>query len=195
LYEELIISGFGGQGVLVAGKLLARAAMEQGRQVTYMPSYGPEVRGGTANCMVVIADEPVACPIVAQPDALIAMNQASVDRFGPKLKPGGLLVLNRSMIQNLPGKGDCPPSSRGLSPLHRNDIEIVAVPADELAIQLGSPRSANMAALGAYLQRRGIMSPETVGQCLTLTLAKRHHDTIAVNQQAINAGARFVREQ
>jgi 2-oxoglutarate ferredoxin oxidoreductase subunit gamma len=177
LYEELIIAGFGGQGVLLSGKLLARAAMEQGLQVTYMPSYGPEVRGGTANCMVVMAGEPIACPLISRPDAAIVMNQASLDRFGPKLKPGGLIVLNSSLAKILPA---------------RNDIEIVSIPADEIAVKLGAPRSANMVALGSYLQKRNIMSPRHISDCLELVLAKRHHDTIAVNQQAIEAGARFV---
>jgi 2-oxoglutarate ferredoxin oxidoreductase subunit gamma len=177
LYEELIIAGFGGQGVLVAGKLLARAAMEQGRQVTYMPSYGPEVRGGTANCMVVIADEPIACPLISRPDSLIIMNDASLKKFSGWLKPGGCLVINSSIIKNKPD---------------RTDVDVVAVPADEIAGRLGSPRSANMAAIGAYLQRRGIMTPDAAAACLKLILATRHHDTIAVNQQAIVAGAHCV---
>jgi 2-oxoglutarate ferredoxin oxidoreductase subunit gamma len=177
LYEELVIAGFGGQGVLLSGKLLAHAAMEQGLQVTYMPSYGPEVRGGTANCMVIMAGEPIACPIISRPDAAIVMNQASLDRFGPKLKPGGLIVLNSSLVK---------------TPSARSDIEVVSIPADEIAVKLGAPRSANMVALGCYLQKRNIMTPQHLSDCLKFVLAKRHLDTIAVNQQAIEAGAKFI---
>ena len=134
-YEEIIIAGFGGQGIMLTGRLLAQTAMEAGKEVTYMPSYGAEVRGGTANCMVVLANEPIACPVVGRPDSLIVMNKASLNKFAPRLKTGGLLIMNSSLIDSEPQLDET--------------IEIIAVPADELAVELGSPKSANLVAFVA----------------------------------------------
>jgi len=178
IYEEVIIAGFGGQGVILAGKLLAQTGMTRGLEVTYMPSYGAEVRGGTANSMVVIADELIASPLVTQPHALIVLNGASFKKFVPRLKSGGLLILNSSMVEDNP---------------QRDDIETVAVPADHIALELGSPKSTNMVALGAYLQKRGQIDPDLAAQCLSDVLAPRHHKTIPVNQQAIQQGVNFVK--
>ena len=178
LYEEVIIAGFGGQGVILLGKLLAQTAMKNGREVTYMPSYGAEVRGGTAHCMVIIADELIASPLVAQPDAVIIMNEASYKKFAPRVKTGGLLVLNSSMVT-----GQKQPDT----------VDIVAVPADDIAVELGSPKSANMVALGAYLQKRGLLKPAAAAQCLSAVLSQRYHKTIPVNEQALLRGAEFVR--
>jgi len=176
--ESLIIAGFGGQGIILAGKVVAQAAMVSGREVTYMPSYGAEVRGGTANCMVIIAEESIASPMVINPDTLIAMNNASYHKFAPRIKPGGLLVLNSSKVPDKP---------------QRDDIEVLAIPVDDIAIELNNPRSANMVALGAYLQKRGLIDPETAASCLENVLAPRHHQTIPANQQAIRRGAEFVK--
>jgi len=176
-YEEVIIAGFGGQGIMLAGRLLAQTAMKAGREVTYMPSYGAEVRGGTANCMVVLADEPIACPVVGRPDSLIAMNKASLTKFAPRLKRGGLLVMNSSLIDEVPQLDD--------------SIEVVALPADELAVQLGTKRSANMVAMGAYLQTRGYLSPDAAAEALPEVLAERYHQTIPVNTEALHRGAEF----
>ena len=174
--EKLIIAGFGGQGILLAGKLLANTAMLSGYQVTYMPSYGAEIRGGTAKCMLVISDDLIASPLIAEPDAIIVMNQASFDKFVPKLKPGGLLVLNSSLIQPT---------------IERGDIEILALPANKIADKLKNPRSANMVVLGAYLQRRLFISPQNAADTLSKVLAKRRHKTIPTNTQAILAGADY----
>ena len=179
-YEELIIAGFGGQGIIMAGKLLAHAAMIEKLNVTYMPSYGAEVRGGTSNCMVVMSAHAVACPFVSQPDALIIMNQASMDKFSPRLKSQGLLVMNSSMIITLP---------------QRSDIEILSIPADDIALRLGSPRSANMVAMGAYLQKHNIVDTKALESSLPAVLSKRYHKTIAVNIQAISAGRHYVIQQ
>jgi len=179
IYEEVIIAGFGGQGVILAGKLLAQTGMTRGLEVTYMPSYGAEVRGGTANSMVVIADDLIASPLVTQPHALIVLNGASFKKFVPRLKSGGLLILNSSMVEDNH---------------QRDDIEIVAVPADQIALELGSPKSTNMVALGAYLQKRGQIDPDLAGQCLAEVLAPRYHKTIPVNQQAIQSGAKYVQQ-
>jgi 2-oxoglutarate ferredoxin oxidoreductase subunit gamma len=178
-YEEVIIAGFGGQGIMLAGKLLAQTAMKAGKEVTYMPSYGAEVRGGTANCMVVIADIQIACPVVGKPDSLIVMNKASLSKFGPRLKKGGLLIMNSSLI-------DSKPQLDG-------SIEIAAVPADELAVELGSQKSANMVAIGAYLQRRRHFSPEQAAQALPDVLAERYHKTLPVNTEALHRGAEFAK--
>ncbi|MBA7654895.1 Pyruvate synthase subunit PorC [subsurface metagenome] len=178
-YEEVIIAGFGGQGIMLTGRLLAQTAMEAGKEVTYMPSYGAEVRGGTANCMVVIAEKKIACPVVAKPDSLIVLNKASLNKFGPRLKNNGLLIMNSSLI-------DTEPQLDG-------SIEIITVPADELAIELGSPKSANMVALGAYLQKQGQFTAEEASQALPDVLAKRYHKTLPVNTEALRRGAEFAK--
>lgn len=177
--EELIISGFGGQGVMLAGKLIARTAMNSGHQVTYMPSYGAEVRGGTANCMVMISEKPIALPLVTNPQALIVLNKASLTKFAPKIQPGGLLILNSSQI---PARPD------------RDDIEVLEIPADDIAVELGSAKCTNMVALGAYMQKRKLLDPEAATETLPEVLAKRHHKTLPVNIKAILRGAEFAME-
>lgn len=179
LYEEVIIAGFGGQGIMLAGRLLAQTAMRAGKEVTYMPSYGAEVRGGTSNCMVIIAEEKIACPVVGNPDSLIVMNKASLNKFAPRLKKGGLLIMNSSLIDTEPELDD--------------SIEMIAVPADELAVELGSPKSANMVAIGAYLQKRGYLTPDTAVQALPETIAERYYKTLPVNTKALHRGAEFVK--
>ena len=178
-YEEIIIAGFGGQGIMLTGRLLAQTAMEAGKEVTYMPSYGAEVRGGTSNCMVIIAEKKIACPLVAKPDSLIVMNKASLNKFGPRLKNNGLLIMNSSLIDT--------------EPQLDNSIEIITVPADELAIELGSPKSANMVALGVYLQKRGQFTADAASQALPEVLARRYHKTLPVNTEALHRGAEFAK--
>ena len=175
-FEELIIAGFGGQGIILVGKLLAQTAMQESYEVTYIPSYGAEVRGGTANCMVVMAAEPIASPIVGIFDTAIVLNKASFDKFVSHIKPGGLLVLNSSMIDENP---------------NRDDIEILSIPADDIAVELNSPKSTNMVILGAYLQKRGLIPPTAAACCLADVLAPRYHKTIPINEQAIKRGAEF----
>jgi len=178
-YEEIIIAGFGGQGIMLTGRLLAQTAMEAGKEVTYMPSYGAEVRGGTSNCMVIIAEKKIACPLVAKPDSLIVMNKASLNKFGLRLKNNGLLIMNSSLIDT--------------EPQLDNSIEIITVPADELAIELGSPKSANMVALGVYLQKRGQFTADAASQALPEVLARRYHKTLPVNTEALHRGAEFAK--
>ena len=179
LYEEIVIAGFGGQGIMLAGKLLAQTAMKAGKEVTYMPSYGAEVRGGTANCMVVVADKKIACPVVGKPDSLIVMNKASLNKFGPRLKNGGLLIMNSSLIDTEPQLDD--------------SVEIIAVPADRLAVELGSQKAANMIALGAYLQKRRYLTPDAAAQALPDVLAERYHKTLPLNTEALRKGAEFAK--
>ncbi len=178
-YEEVIIAGFGGQGIMLAGKLLAQTAMQAGKEVTYMPSYGAEVRGGTANCMVIISDTKIACPVVGKPDSLIVMNKASLTKFGPRLKNNGLLIMNSSLIDTEPQLDET--------------IEIISIPADELAVELGSQKSANMVALGAYLQKREHLTADEAAQALPDVLAKRYHITLPVNIKALQRGADFTK--
>jgi 2-oxoglutarate ferredoxin oxidoreductase subunit gamma len=179
LYEEVIIAGFGGQGILLAGKLLAQTAMKAGKEVTYMSSYGAEVRGGTANSMVVMAENRIACPLVNQPDSLIVLNKASLTKFGPRLKRNGLLIMNSSLID--------------VDPQLDDSIEVVAVPADGLADELGSHKSANMVAVGAYLQMRGYLSPDAAAEALPEVLAERYHKTLPVNVEALRKGGEYAR--
>lgn len=175
--EEIVIAGFGGQGIMLAGKLLAQTAMNAGKEVTYMPSYGAEVRGGTANCMVVISESEIACPVVGNPDSLIVMNKASLHKFGPRLKKGGLLIMNSSLIDETPELD--------------STIEVISIPADELAVELGNKKSANMVALGVYIGKRGHLSIETAAQALPVTIAERYHNTLLVNTEALKRGAEF----
>jgi 2-oxoglutarate ferredoxin oxidoreductase subunit gamma len=178
-YEEVIIAGFGGQGIILAGRLLAQIAMKAGKEVTYMPSYGAEMRGGTANSMVVIADEPIASPLVSRPDSAIIMNKASLNKFAPRIKTGGLLIMNSSLIDSEPDIDE--------------SIDILAVPADDIAVELGSQKSANMVAIGAYLQRRGLFGPDAAAKSLPDVLAKRYHKTLPVNTEALHRGAEFAK--
>jgi 2-oxoglutarate ferredoxin oxidoreductase subunit gamma len=191
-YEEVIIAGFGGQGIILAGRLLAQTAMKAGKEVTFMPSYGAEVRGGTANCMVIIADNPIACPVVGKPDSLIVMNKASLNKFSPRIKNGGLLVMNSSLIDTEP-QSILRPSGAAEDGLD-DSIEIIAVPADELAVQLGNQRAANMVALGAYLQKRSGtvgLTADAAAEALPDVLARRYHKTLTVNIEALRLGAEF----
>lgn len=177
LYEEVLIAGFGGQGILFAGKLLAHTAMKAGKEVTFMPAYGAEVRGGTANCMVVISDEPIASPLVTMPDCLIAMNKASFNKFSGRIKKGGLLIVNSSLVD--------------IEPQLDKTIEILRVPADKIAVELGNAKAANMAALGAYLQKRRLLAADAAIDSLPTVLAVRYHKTLPVNINALRKGAEF----
>ena len=189
-YEEIVIAGFGGQGIILAGKLLAQTAMKAGKEVTFMPSYGAEVRGGTANCMVIIANEEIACPVVGRPDSLIVMNKASLTKFAPRLKKGGLLIMNSCLIDTEPESILRPlgTTEGGLD----DSIEVIAVPADDLAVELGNQKASNMVALGAYLQKRGNLSPDAASEALPDVLARRYHKTLPINIEALHRGAEFV---
>ena len=178
LYEEIIIAGFGGQGIIFTGKLLAQTAMEAGKHTTYIPAYGAEVRGGTSNCSVIIAEKEIASPLISNPKSLIAMNKASLNKFTSRIKKGGLLIFNSSLINEPPQDLD-------------GDIEVLALPADELAVELGSKKAANMVALGAYMQKRGIFSPEAVEKSLPRVLAERYHNMLPINNKALHRGAEF----
>jgi len=178
-YEEVIIAGFGGQGIILAGKLLAQTAMKAGKEVTYMPSYGAEMRGGTANSMVIIADCAIASPLVTRPDSAIIMNKASLNKFATRIKNNGLLVMNSSLIDSEPDVDE--------------SIDILAVPADDIAIELGNQKAANMVVIGAYLQRRGLFGPDAAAKSLPDVLAERYHNTLPLNTKALQRGAEFAK--
>jgi len=172
--ESFVFSGFGGQGVILAGKILAQAGTDYGLQVTWLPSYGPEMRGGTANCIVILSDEPIASPVVDNPTALIAMNLPSLDRFEKTVAKGGMMLINSSLIARLP---------------ERNDVRILSVPANEIAMSLGNSQAANMVALGAIIKATGIISLEPIKSTMARMLShKNSAEMIALNEQALDAG-------
>ncbi len=177
MQEEIIISGFGGQGSLFAGQLLAYAVMEQGLHVTWIPSYGPEMRGGKARCTVVVADEEIGSPLVRRPSAVIALNLPSMEAFDPVVKPGGVLVVNSSLV---PEKSE------------RDDIDVFYVPATDMAEDLGNTRMANVICLGALVEATGVVSLEAIEQALDNHLPKRHRDLLELNKKALHKGAALV---
>ena len=174
MQEEIIISGFGGQGSLFAGQLLAYAVMDQGLHVTWIPSYGPEMRGGKARCTVVVADEEIGSPLVRRPSAVIALNLPSMEAFDPAVKPGGVLVINSSLV---PEKSE------------RDDIDVFYVPATDMAEELGNTRMANVVCLGALVKSTGVVSLEAIEQALDNHLPKRHRDLLELNKKALHKGA------
>ena len=170
---SVVIAGFGGQGVLFAGQLLAYAGMENGRFVTWIPSYGPEMRGGTAHCTVIISDCPIGAPTVTHPDIAIVLNQPSFDKYEPLVKPGGLLVVNSSLV--------------AASSL-REDIELVLVPADTLAEEFGTRQLLNVAALGAMLAKRPLVALTAVDQALRNHLPTSKAHLLAANLTVLEKG-------
>lgn len=173
MYYDLVISGFGGQGALFAGQLLAYAAMEAGLQVTWIPSYGPEMRGGTAHCTVIVADTPIGSPLVRNPRIVIALNNPSLVKYEPLVAPGGLLLYNSSLAAYQP---------------QRTDIETVAAPANDLAAEMGDPRVLNMIMLGVLLHFRPIVSLEQLSAALERHLPERHRGLKALDIAALQRG-------
>jgi len=170
---EVVMAGFGGQGVMLMGQLLAYAGMVHGKQVSWMPSYGPEMRGGTANCTVIIAEETVGSPVVASPYAVVALNRPSLEKFEVAVRPGGVLIYNRSLIST-------PPT--------RTDVRVVAVDANHIADELGNVKVANMVALGALLQIADVVPRECVVAALKKALPAHRQDMLAINLEAIERG-------
>jgi len=177
MQTEIIIAGFGGQGVLFGGQLLAYAAMDEGCEVTWIPSYGPEMRGGTANCTVIIANEEIGSPLVHFPTAVIAMNLPSLDKYEPSLKPGGVLVINASIVNRA---------------VTRTDIRSVIIPGNEIAESLGDRRMTNMVLLGGLLANLPVLSLEAVAHALQAHLPARHQRLLPLNIQALRRGAEYV---
>jgi 2-oxoglutarate ferredoxin oxidoreductase subunit gamma len=176
---SIVIAGFGGQGVLFAGQLLAYAAMDSGRHVTWIPSYGPEMRGGTAHCVVIISEEPIGAPVVAQPDIALVFNQPSYDKYEPLVKPGGLLVVNSSIVH---------------AHSSRSDIDLIYLPANAIAEEHGTVKMMNVVALGGMLAQRPTLSLEEVEQALAdhFPAAKAH--MIETNQLVLQKGFEAARD-
>jgi 2-oxoglutarate ferredoxin oxidoreductase subunit gamma len=170
---SIIIAGFGGQGVLFSGQLLAYSGMDAGKNVTWIPSYGPEMRGGTANCTVIISTEPIGAPIVAHPDVAIVLNQPSYDKYEPLVKAGGLLVINSSIVS---------------TESERSDLDSVYVAANAIAEEFGTVKMLNMAAIGAMLQRRPILTLEEIEQALADHLPSRKAHLLDANKQVLQRG-------
>jgi 2-oxoglutarate ferredoxin oxidoreductase subunit gamma len=177
-YYDLIIAGFGGQGVMVIGNLLAYAAMKEGKHVTYLPTYGVEMRGGTANCTVVISSHEIGSPVVGRPHGAIAMNPPSLIKYEPRILPKGLLLINTSLID--------------LKGVSRNDIEILPVPVNEIAIENGNPKLANMVALGAFVEKTKLVRMNSIFGSFERVLDERHHSLIPSNIKAIQWGVEFI---
>ena len=173
--HRLIIAGFGGQGILTTGKLLCTAALNEGREVTFMPAYGTEVRGGTANCHVVISDSRVFSPLVEKADSLLIMNQLSMERFGERLKDDGLLLTNSSLVESIP---DNPTAT----------ARHIAIPATERAAELGNVVVANVLMLGAFVRLTGICSDESVLNSLRDALSEKKPDLLDLNLEAYETG-------
>jgi 2-oxoglutarate ferredoxin oxidoreductase subunit gamma len=175
--KQFLIAGFGGQGVLLIGQLIAKAALSEGREVSWMPSYGPEMRGGEANCAVVVSDEPIGSPLVSEPPVLIAMNKPSLIKFMPKMPAGGTLLYNSSLIEGVP---------------IREDIKVIAVPCNEIATKLDNDRVANMVMLGAVRQATDVCSVESINATIADWLGPKKTSLIAINEQAMQEGATTV---
>lgn len=173
LYQDVIMAGFGGQGVMLIGNLLAYAGMNAGLNVTYIPVYGPEMRGGTANCTVVVSDEDIGSPIIQRPKSLIVMNQPSLDKFQPRLEDGGVQVLNSSLVDAKQAEAR---------------VRTVAVPANEIADTLGNTKMANMVALGAYVRATGVVDLDIVKKSLTSVISAHYSHLIPKNAEALQAG-------
>ncbi len=171
--QDVVMAGFGGQGLMAIGKILAKAAMEEGKNVTWMPSYGPEMRGGTANCVVIIDDDPIGSPVVKRTQAAVVMNKQSIDKFEPTVADHGLLVINTSLIDRKAA---------------RDDLKVVYVAANEIAESEGGAKAANMVMLGAYLGVTGATKPETLEHAIEATFAGKRGNLGDINVRAFRKG-------
>ena len=173
--QEIIFAGFGGQGTLSMGKFLAYAGMDADMNVSWLPSYGPEMRGGTANCCVILSDEPVGSPIINNPNTLVVMNRPSLDKFEDTLVKGGLLILDSDLVDRMPV---------------RDDIEVIGIPAQTEAAEIGSKQIANMVLLGALVKKTGIVSMEAI-----VTALKDHgkEKFFEINKKALEIGASYIK--
>jgi 2-oxoglutarate ferredoxin oxidoreductase subunit gamma len=177
--HEIIFAGFGGQGILSMGQIIAYSAMIEEKEVSWMPSYGPEMRGGTANCIVIVSDSRISSPIVTTFDSAIVLNQPSLDKFENAIKPGGLLMYEESAI---------------ISPPTRTDIEIMNIPANEEALKLNLKKAANMILVGAFLEKRPLVKIENILTALKKVLPERHHHLIPINKDALLKGKELANE-
>ena len=171
--HEIILAGLGGQGILFAGKLLAYCGMVAGKELSWLPSYGPEMRGGTCNCHVILSDEPVSSPLITKPTVLFAMNQPSLDKFEGKVAPGGVIVYDSTLIA---------------SGVKRDDVDALAVPATKIANDMGASKLANMILIGALIKETGMFDIETVEKALNKLIPPKKADLLKVNLECIKKG-------
>ncbi|KIH76805.1 2-oxoglutarate ferredoxin oxidoreductase subunit gamma [Geoalkalibacter ferrihydriticus] len=178
---DVFIAGFGGQGVLLLGNLLACAAIREGKNVSYFPAYGVEKRGGAATCTVVISAEEVGSPVVGRPQAAILLNQLSLDKYFARIRSGGFALVNTSLVDGaLPRSGD---------------VEVLAIPMNEVALEVGDARLVNMVAAGAWALKTGALTVASMEQALREVLPERNHRFIPLNVEAMRRGAAFVAER
>ncbi len=175
---EMICAGFGGQGVLTIGRFMAQAGMKEGKSVSWLPSYGPEMRGGTANVSTVVSDEEIASPIVSFPDVLVALNQPSIDKFAPSIRPGGILIYNTNM---------CPNGCK------RDDIQIVSAPMVDIALEIGSQMVMNMLAIGVIIGKTEVIKHQTMIDEITEYMKGRNPELLEMNLKAIQRGVEIGR--
>lgn len=177
--SQFLIAGFGGQGILLIGQLMAKAAMHEGKNVSWMPSYGPEMRGGEANCAVVISDEPIGSPLVTEPPVAVLMNLPSLKKFEPAMEKGGLLLYNTSLIDAKP---------------QRTDTKVIPVPCNDIAESLGNGRAANMVMLGAIIEATGVISPDSAMEALKDVFGEKKANLLPLNRKALEAGMEAARK-
>ena len=176
--REIIIAGFGGQGVMSIGKTLTEAGLKEGHEVSWVPSYGPEMRGGTANCAVVISDEPIGSPVVSRTSELIAMNGPSLAKFEPQVLPDGLILVNSSQVEQQ---------------VSRQDVRAYYIPSMEEAGKLGNFKVANMVMLGAYIKATGALEMNTIVEMLSHVFTGPKAHLVALNVKALEAGAAYIK--
>lgn len=176
---SIIISGFGGQGTLFAGQVLAYASMDNGLEVTWIPSYGPEMRGGTAHCTVIISETPIGSPLVRKPDVVLALNLPSVDKYEVLVPAGGVLIANSSLV-------NCE--------INREDISTLLIPANEIAEEIGVSRLGNMIMVGAMIALKPILPLDAVKKALEEHIPERHKKTLSMNNEAMDRGYKFAKE-
>ena len=174
--QEIILAGFGGQGILSMGKFIAMAGLEEGKNVSWLPSYGPEMRGGTANCNVIVSEEEVGSPIVNKATTIIVMNQPSLEKFEKFLVPGGVVILDKSLVPVMP---------------EREDVEVYAIPATEMAYEMGNATFAGIILLGKLIEVTGVVSRESFEKALYKILPQRKHSMIPDEMKALETGAKY----
>jgi 2-oxoglutarate ferredoxin oxidoreductase subunit gamma len=180
MQTDIVIAGFGGQGVMFAGQLLAYTAMDASKEVTWFPSYGPEMRGGTANCTIIIGDEEIGSPMVRNPQVALILNTPSLDKYEPLMQPGGLMIINRSIVGRK---------------VERTDIDVVYLPALEMAEEIGSSRMANMVMIGAMLGKIDVLPMDILIQSLADHLPEKRKNLLPLNKDALSAGYAFVQPE
>jgi len=176
--HDVFMAGFGGQGILLVGNLLAYAGMMEEKEISFFPAYGVEKRGGAATCTVIVSDEAVGSPIIGHPGALLVFNPLAMEKYFNKVAPGGICLVNTSLVEE------------GLD--RRTDIDVLGIPASEMAVEVGDQRLVNMVMIGAYAQKSGVVSLDSLKESLKKVLPERNHRFIPLNVQAIDAGAAYV---